>query len=218
MRGVVGCSRGPDRTMSDFDLRLGETIVRETPCLYRRGILAHNGVATVTNRRFHFEPKSLDKLAGAKSVTLELLEMKKVSRKGVDGILEIPMPGVVHRLMGDGTKELETAIKEAIRALEQAAPDKVVLGPNEHALVVAPLELRSEGITIATGEVRKLCQTSLSSASRSSPVLTAPRVNWLRRLIHSPAQWRRKAPISSGGKGGWGLLGSLMARFSQSPR
>jgi hypothetical protein len=33
------------------------------------------------------------------------------------------------------------------------------------------------------------------------------RLNWLRRLIHSPAQQRRKAPIVSGGKA---EIGSLM--------
>jgi hypothetical protein len=107
--------------MSDFELRLGEELLKEAPVLYRRGILAHGGTASLTDRRFHFEPKSLDKLAGAKAITIELLEVKKVARNGVDGILEISMPGVVHRLMGDSTKEFEQAIKAAIKALDQAA-------------------------------------------------------------------------------------------------
>lgn len=159
--------------MSDFELRLGETIVREAPCLYRRGLLAHNGIVTLTNRRFHFEPKGLDKLTGAKPLTLELLEMKKVSRKGVDGILEISMPGIVHRLMGDATKELDQAIRDGIQALEQAAPEPIVVGPGERIVLSAPVELRTDGIQVATGEVtittERLCFSPAGRPKFASP-------------------------------------------------
>ena len=97
--------------MSELELLPGEQVLLEANCLSKPGVLAHNGTATLTERRIHFEPRKLDRLAGAKPWTIDLLNVTKLQRRGVDQVLEVSLGGELHRLMGDGTRALEAATR-----------------------------------------------------------------------------------------------------------
>jgi hypothetical protein len=51
--------------MPDLELNPEEQVLLEAQCLSKPGVLAYSGTVTLTDRRLHFEPRKLDRLAGA---------------------------------------------------------------------------------------------------------------------------------------------------------
>lgn len=178
--------------MPGVELNPGESLLLECRCLYRRGLIAHSGTVTLTNHRLVFDPKRLDRLAGARAWTVDLIDLRRVQRKGIDRVLELTTLGAVYRLMGAGTAALEPALRKALTLLESSAPEAVRMEPGERLVTHAAAHCQRAGQFDATGEVtvtnRRVCFSPSGRAkfTRTDVAFELP-LEQLTQLLLEPA-------------------------------
>ena len=84
--------------MNTLFLRIDEYIIATDYGFYYRGPLANGGNIYLTNERLYFEPTgTVDKLAGAKEVSILLEDIDLVDIQGIDKIISIQTEENTHR-------------------------------------------------------------------------------------------------------------------------
>ena len=102
----------------DIGLRNDETIIVEDECLMHKTLIAYHGLIKLTNQRIIFKPtSSIEKLAGAKDISIELHKIKSAKIEGVNQFLKIMTEDKNLFFSGQGANRIHERLDIQLRAM-----------------------------------------------------------------------------------------------------
>ncbi len=104
--------------MSDLKLRFEEHIISSDKAFNLKGLLAFWGELIMTNQRLFFFPdSSIDRLAGAKDISISLTEIEMIDIQGIDKIIHFHVGKDVFRFTGKGAHRILERVKIRRKAM-----------------------------------------------------------------------------------------------------
>jgi len=129
-------------------------ILSEDDCLHHRGPLAHPGRLQLTQTTITFSPsRTLDRLAGAENVTLNVDDITELSAGGINNNLDLYVNETVHRFSGRGALRVHTRLLALLAEQEGDSSAPVQFESGERVLLQGQAEYFVNELMAVRGEL-----------------------------------------------------------------
>ena len=153
-------------------------------CLLHKGALAYPGRLALSDCMLSFTPsRTLDRLAGASDLDIEVDQITELSAGGINHNLDIYVGETLHRFSGRGAIRVHNRLLALIAEDDETPPDVAVFRPGERVLLQGQGELFVNELIGVRGEI-----TFTDYRLRFAPGLGLEQLIWNTTSLDAPLE------------------------------